>query len=95
MTAIMHSIRPQWCELIALGEKTMEIKKTRPKIEPPFKVYIYQTKGYTETPRMDEDGHMIFQGRGQVIGEYICDFPNRRRRTHEPNRIYQVSVCRS
>lgn len=42
--AVLISIKPKWCELIASGEKTIEIRKTKPKIETPFKVYIYCTK---------------------------------------------------
>lgn len=44
MKAVMISIRPEWCEKIASGEKTVEVRKTRPKIVPPFKCYIYCTK---------------------------------------------------
>ena len=44
MKAVMISIRPEWCEKIASGEKTVEVRKTRPKLEPPFKCYIYATK---------------------------------------------------
>ena len=43
--AVMISIRPRWCELIANGKKTMEVRKTRPKLETPFKCYIYCTAG--------------------------------------------------
>ena len=42
--AVMISIRPKWCEKIARGEKTVEVRKTSPKLEPPFKCYIYCTK---------------------------------------------------
>lgn len=42
--AVMISIRPEWCELIANGKKTIEARKTRPKLETPFKCYIYCTK---------------------------------------------------
>lgn len=42
--AILMSIQPKWCELIANGKKTIEVRKTRPKLEAPFKVYIYCTK---------------------------------------------------
>ena len=44
MQSVMISIRPQWCELIANGRKTIEVRKTRPKLETPFKCYIYCTK---------------------------------------------------
>ena len=45
--AVMISIRPKWVEKIARGEKTVEVRKTRPKLETPFKCYIYCTKGQT------------------------------------------------
>lgn len=41
--AVVLSIRPKWCEKIASGEKTIEVRKTRPKLETPFKCYIYCT----------------------------------------------------
>lgn len=44
MNEIMLSVRPKWCELIASGQKTIEIRKTKPKCDVPFKVYIYCTK---------------------------------------------------
>jgi predicted transcriptional regulator len=73
MKAVLISIKPKWCELIANGKKTIEVRKTKPKIETPFKCYIYETQGRAETPWIDEDGHEIFKGRGQVIGEFVCD----------------------
>lgn len=42
--AVLMSIKPKWCELIASGKKTIEVRKTRPKLETPFKCYIYATK---------------------------------------------------
>ena len=72
MKSVLISIRPKWVEKIVNGEKTIEVRKTAPQ-EVPFKCYIYETKGATETPWVDEDGHFIYKGRGQVIGEFICD----------------------
>lgn len=43
--AVLISIRPKWCELIANGKKTIEVRKTAPKIDTPFKCYIYCTNG--------------------------------------------------
>lgn len=43
MKCVMLSIRPQWCEKIASGKKTIEVRKSAPK-EVPFKAYIYATK---------------------------------------------------
>ena len=72
MKSVLISIKPKYVELIANGEKTIEVRKTAPK-EVPFKAYIYETKGATEMPWVDEDGHFIYKGRGQVIAEFICD----------------------
>lgn len=73
--AVLFSIRPKWCEKIARGEKTIEVRKTRPKLETPFKCYIYCTLPKyphedfiaTDYPRPQ------FYGGGKVIGEFICD----------------------
>ena len=43
--AVMISIRPKWCEKICSGKKAIEVRKTRPKMETPFKCYIYCTVG--------------------------------------------------
>jgi predicted transcriptional regulator len=42
--AILMSIKPKWVELILNGKKTIEVRKTAPKLETPFKCYIYCTK---------------------------------------------------
>lgn len=43
MKAVLISIQPKWCEQIASGKKTIEVRKTHPKIDTPFKCYIYCT----------------------------------------------------
>lgn len=43
MIAVLISIRPKWCEKIISGEKTIEVRKTRPKLLPQFKCYIYHS----------------------------------------------------
>lgn len=50
--AVLISIRPEWCEKIVGGEKTIEVRKTRPKLEMPFKCYIYCTKDKKDTDRL-------------------------------------------
>lgn len=44
MKSVLMSIQPKWVEKIASGKKTIEIRKTRPKLKTPFKCYIYCTK---------------------------------------------------
>lgn len=72
--AVMLSIRPEWCEKIANGEKTIEVRKTRPKLRTPFKCYIYCTR-----PKREHEDFIRtdfpkpqFYGGGKVIGEFTC-----------------------
>ena len=73
MKSVLISIRPQWCEKIASGEKTIEVRKAAPQ-EVPFKAYIYCTK-----EKKQDD--IIWAGvcgdrgkwNGRVIGDFICD----------------------
>jgi len=73
--AVMISIRPKWCEKIASGEKTIEVRKTRPKMATPFKCYIYCTM-----PKYPHEDFIAtdypkpqFYGGGKVVGEFTCD----------------------
>lgn len=43
MKSVLISIRPQWCDLIFSDEKTLEVRKSKPKLETPFKCYVYCT----------------------------------------------------
>ena len=54
--AVLISIRPEWCEKIISGEKTIEVRKTRPKMKPPFKCYIYCTKPKEKLLTIIKDG---------------------------------------
>lgn len=69
MKSVMISIQPKWCELIASGKKTIEVRKTRPKIEKPFKCYIYETNWKDNTYWKNKHKGKL----GKVIGEFICD----------------------
>ena len=69
--AVLISIRPEWCEKIARGDKTLEVRKNRPKLETPFKCYIYRTKGKVKHILNGKWFNMSVGG--DVIGEFICD----------------------
>lgn len=84
--AVLISIRPKWCELIASGEKTIEVRKTAPKIETPFKCYIYCTNGAPYLNRhngklylepkdsIGSQGYGLYERlSGKVIREFACD----------------------
>lgn len=73
--AVMISIRPEWCQLISLGKKTVEVRKTMPKLATPFRCYIYCTKNckgasdFLETHGTDGK---IRPANQKVIGEFVC-----------------------
>lgn len=81
MKSVLISIHPKWCGLIASGKKTIEVRKTAPKLPTPFKCYIYCTqdkrlsfwksKTYAYA---DDRSHNMFdiRGNGKVIGEFMC-----------------------
>lgn len=89
MKAVMLSIKSKHCELIASGKKKIEVRKTRPKIETPFKCLIYECKGKEVSKIIDipkEQGGGVldyyeYEGCGKVIGEFVCD------------KIYQYTTC--
>lgn len=82
MKSVLISIRPKWCALIASGKKTIEVRKTAPKLPTPFKCYIYCTqdkrisfwKSKTYAYADDRSHNMYdIRGNGKVIGEFVCD----------------------
>ena len=54
--AVLISIRPVWCQKIMAGRKTIEVRKTRPKMDTPFKCYIYCTKPEKKLITIMKDG---------------------------------------
>ena len=90
--AVLISIQPKWSELIASGKKTVEVRKTKPKLETPFKCYIYCTNDFsnhaTKSRRnkfwigepINDMSKGRYIGNGKVTGEFVCD------------RIFPISV---
>lgn len=84
--AVLISIRPEWCKQIADGKKTIEVRKSKPKLPTPFKCYIYCTL----PPRAELFGHgcireyaneLIRLQSGEIVYGYgmqlCCDTENR------------------
>lgn len=65
--AVLISIRPEWVEKILAGEKTLEVRKTRPNMETPFKCYIYCTNSGGCLANRDACLN------GKVVAEFVCD----------------------
>ena len=88
MKSVLISIKPKYCELIANGKKTVEVRKTKPKIDVPFKCYIYCTKAKQKDDfitKSEKFGYLTghegsfynrakeYDANGKVIGEFVCD----------------------
>ena len=99
MKSVLIAIRPQWVEKIASGQKTIEVRKTAPK-EVPFKAYIYESRNgghrckhcnekdscYSYAPK----NVGCYNGRGKVIGEFICDNVERLEEHIEQGGLYYI-----
>ena len=91
MKSVLISIRPQWVEKIASGQKTIEVRKTAPK-EVPFKCYIYETKG--QYVKFTHGAHTKYgYGRGKVIGEFICNNASELDYVYYWNNGYEFATC--
>lgn len=78
--AVLISIRPKWVEKIANGKKTIEVRKTKPKLDTPFKCYIYCTMDHPyisvscgELDKLNYRTNTVCRCNGKVIGEFTCD----------------------
>lgn len=102
MKSVLIAIRPQWVEKIASGKKTIEVRKTAPK-EVPFKAYIYESRNgghrckhcnekdscYSYAPK----NVGCYNGRGKVIGEFICDKASELDYVYYWNNGYEFETC--
>ena len=78
--AVLISIRPKWVEKIASGKKTIEVRKTQPKLDTPFKCYIYCSKAKERLIGILKDGDEnygeIYHGKPVFIKQdegSVCD----------------------
>ena len=102
MKSVLIAIRPQWVEKIASGQKTIEVRKTAPK-EVPFKAYIYESRNgghrckhcnekdscYSYAPK----NVGCYNGRGKVIGEFICNNASELDYVYYWNNGYEFATC--
>lgn len=107
MECVLISIKPKWCELIANGTKTVEVRKTKPKLNTPFKCYIYCTK--EKQQYLQSRSNMFFylerkdfigghgaglytRLNGKVIGEFLCNETTRIARCGYDNRRIELNI---
>lgn len=67
MKTVLISIKPKWCEKIASGKKTIEVRKSAPK-EVPFKAYIYATrpKNFYKCGAVSTSDELLWLANGKV-----------------------------
>ena len=95
MKAVLISINPEWCAKIASGEKTIEVRRTRPKLEPPFLVCIYCTSVKALPLELHvklhaRTGGAIDEWSGKVFASFVCDRIDAIVPTTEPYGIYDI-----
>ena len=97
MREILISVNPQWCEPIfekigcktdgtPIYKKEIEVRKTKPELETPYKAFIYCTKGQPLLKTIDnaffidksyknnDNLYGLYEHvNGKVIGEFVCD----------------------
>lgn len=74
MKAVMISVPPKKCEKVVNGDCTILVKKTRPKIDTPFKCYIYCTQDFKFNDfKYSLNFIEVYKRSGKVIGEFVCD----------------------
>ena len=102
MKSILLSIKPKYVELIASGQKTIEVRKTAPQ-EVPFKAYIYESRNgghrckhcnekdscYSYAPK----NVGCYNGSGKVIGEFICNNASELDYVYYWNNGYEFETC--
>lgn len=106
MKSILLSTRPKWCEKICheigrnengkpIYEKPIEVRKTKPSIPTPFKVYIYETydKKYDGIGICWGKGKCFEHGCKKVIGEFICDRVRELDYVYYWNNGYEIDTC--
>lgn len=86
--AILKPVSPKWCEQIAKGKCTILLNKLKPKLETPFKGYIYCTKENQTLWIMTKRERKYFpaailvnakgvgganKANGKVVGSFVCE----------------------
>lgn len=107
MKEVLISVQPKWCELIANGTKTVEVRKTKPKLNTPFKCYIYCTKEKQQYLQSRSNMFFYLESKdfigghgaglytrlnGKVIGEFLCNETTRIARCGYDNRRIELNI---
>ena len=78
---VLASIKPRFCWMILKGKKKWELRTSYPKLDPPFRCYIYCTLSgskefFVRDLKCDQAEWFRdkwYLEKGMVIAEFICD----------------------
>ena len=79
MKAVLMVFDPIDCNLIFNGEKTIDVRKVAPNLEPPYTVYMYMVAAKERFPLWEyitaytNNKGEIVNGSQKVVGEFVCD----------------------
>ena len=68
--SVMLSVKPRFCDLTAREKKKIEVRKTRPKTEIPFKCYIYCTRA-KRSEKLYSNGTVIVKDTRKLLDPSI------------------------
>lgn len=95
MKSVLISIKPEWCAKIASGEKTVEVRRTRPNLDTPFLCHVYCTS-VKNMPLAQyvklhsQTGGAVDEWHGKVIGSFICNEIDNIKPANEPYGTYDI-----
>lgn len=107
--AVLISIRPKWCEKIASGKKTIEVRRNFPKLDVPFKVYIYCTRQNLLMKSNVSGNLRVKRGKscketlesyseteysGKIIGEFVCRTMEEFTTDYRANDVQNVAIAK-
>lgn len=74
MNSILASTSPWSCDKLLQGTLLFDIRRQRPDVSGPFRVYVYCTKSGDRAYRLwVRTGSGAYVGNEKVIGEYMCN----------------------
>nr|DAO06998.1 MAG TPA: helix-turn-helix domain-containing protein [Caudoviricetes sp.] len=95
MKSVLISIKPTWCAKITSGEKTVEVRRTRPNLDAPFLCHIYCTN--VKSMPLDlyvklhqQTGGAVDEWSGKVFGSFICNKIDNIKPANEPYGTYDI-----
>lgn len=73
MKSVLISLHPKWVGLILNGRKTIEVRKRAPRLQVPFKLYLYCTKEKEPSWLVGIRGKReSYKMNGLICGEVTC-----------------------